>query len=74
MLFQEQRCTPHLPIEGAGSLAPWLRGEKTFIRKVINRQRPVLGICLGSQLIASALGAGVNPNPHKGSAGCRLKV
>ena len=44
---------------------PWLRKEKSFIRQVINRQRPVLGICLGAQLIASALGAEVKPNPHK---------
>jgi GMP synthase-like glutamine amidotransferase len=44
---------------------PWLRGEKVFIREVIDRQHPVLGICLGSQLIASALGAEVKPNPHK---------
>ena len=44
---------------------PWLRGEKVFIRQVINRRRPVLGICLGSQLVASALGAEVKPNPHQ---------
>lgn len=44
---------------------PWLRDEKAFIRQVIDRQCPVLGICLGSQLIASALGAEVKPNPHK---------
>lgn len=44
---------------------PWLRAEKAFIRQVIDRDRPVLGICLGSQLIASALGAAVRPNFHK---------
>lgn len=44
---------------------PWLRKEKAFIRQVIDRQCPVLGICLGSQLIASALGAEVRPNPEK---------
>lgn len=44
---------------------PWLIAEKAFIRQVIDRQRPVLGICLGSQLIASALGAAVRPNPEK---------
>ncbi|PKN13834.1 MAG: amidotransferase [Deltaproteobacteria bacterium HGW-Deltaproteobacteria-4] len=44
---------------------PWLVAEKVFIRQVIDRQRPVLGICLGSQLIASALGAGVRTNRHK---------
>lgn len=44
---------------------PWLRDEKVFIRQVIASDRPVLGICLGSQLIASALGAAVRANPHK---------
>ncbi|MDZ4184056.1 MAG: type 1 glutamine amidotransferase, partial [Desulfuromonadales bacterium] len=44
---------------------PWLVAEKVFIRQVINRRRPVVGICLGSQLIASALGAEVKANPHK---------
>jgi GMP synthase-like glutamine amidotransferase len=44
---------------------PWLLAEKVFIRQVIDRNRPVLGICLGSQLIASALGAEVRANPYK---------
>ena len=44
---------------------PWLIAEKAFIRQVIDRNRPVLGICLGSQLIASALGAEVRPNREK---------
>jgi GMP synthase-like glutamine amidotransferase len=44
---------------------PWLLAEKVFIRQVIDRNRPVLGICLGSQLIASALGAEVRANPQK---------
>lgn len=44
---------------------PWLRKEKAFIRQVIASNRPVLGICLGSQLIASALGAEVRANRYK---------
>lgn len=44
---------------------PWLIDEKVFIRQVIEYDRPVLGICLGSQLIASSLGAGVKANPDK---------
>lgn len=41
---------------------PWLAAEKAFIREVIARDAAVLGICLGAQLIASALGAPVGPN------------
>jgi predicted metal-dependent HD superfamily phosphohydrolase/GMP synthase-like glutamine amidotransferase len=42
---------------------PWLRSEKTFIAAAIAAQKPTLGICLGSQLIASALGAKISANP-----------
>lgn len=38
---------------------PWLMDEKQFIRSAIQQGVPVLGICLGAQLIASALGARV---------------
>jgi GMP synthase-like glutamine amidotransferase len=38
---------------------PWLRQEKELIRTFIQRGAPVLGICLGAQLIAAAGGAGV---------------
>lgn len=43
----------------------WLAGEKEFIRKTIELGKPVLGICLGAQLIASSLGAKVFPNSKK---------
>lgn len=44
---------------------PWLAAEKRFIGAVIELQRPVLGVCLGAQLIASACGAAVYPNKVK---------
>lgn len=44
---------------------PWLVEEKQFIRDCIKRDKSVLGICLGAQLIASALGSRVYPNPVK---------
>ncbi|MFA5181228.1 MAG: gamma-glutamyl-gamma-aminobutyrate hydrolase family protein [Syntrophales bacterium] len=44
---------------------PWLAQEKRFIRAAINYGTPVLGICLGAQLIASAMGAMVYRNSVK---------
>ncbi len=44
---------------------PWLVQEKRFIREVIDLGKPVLGICLGAQLIASAIGAKVYQNAEK---------
>jgi GMP synthase-like glutamine amidotransferase len=41
---------------------PWLADEKKFIRQVIDTGKTVLGICLGSQLVSSALGARVYRN------------
>ncbi|MBI1317611.1 MAG: amidotransferase [Candidatus Hydrogenedens sp.] len=44
---------------------PWLVDEKRFIGGVIALGTPVLGICLGAQLIAAASGARVYPGPHR---------
>jgi GMP synthase-like glutamine amidotransferase len=44
---------------------PWLVSEKQFVREVIKSGKPVLGICLGAQLIASAMGARIFRNPVK---------
>jgi GMP synthase-like glutamine amidotransferase len=44
---------------------PWLVSEKQFIREAINSGTPVLGICLGAQLIASAMGARIYRNHVK---------
>jgi GMP synthase-like glutamine amidotransferase len=43
----------------------YLRCEEEFIRDAIRRDVPMLGICLGSQLIAHALGAAVRRCPLK---------
>jgi GMP synthase-like glutamine amidotransferase len=43
----------------------WLRPEKEFVRDAVARGIPVLGVCLGAQLIASALGSRVYRNPQK---------
>jgi GMP synthase (glutamine-hydrolysing) len=44
---------------------PFLREEDLFIKEAIQRGKPILGICLGAQLIAKALGAKVFKAPVK---------
>jgi len=41
---------------------PWISDEIEFIKKVIQSEKIVIGICLGSQLVAKALGARVYKN------------
>lgn len=48
-----------------GAEHPHLETEKERILHAIEAGVPVLGICLGAQLIAHALGAQVGPNPRK---------
>jgi GMP synthase (glutamine-hydrolysing) len=40
---------------------PWLREETMFLQRLLATQTPVLGVCLGAQLLARASGAGVGP-------------
>ncbi|NTW48264.1 MAG: type 1 glutamine amidotransferase [Chlorobiales bacterium] len=44
---------------------PWLKTEKRLISETVAAKKPVLGICLGAQLLASALGARVYKNRHR---------
>lgn len=44
---------------------PWLKLERDFIRRVIERGTPAVGICLGAQLLSDALGGIVQPNKDK---------
>jgi GMP synthase-like glutamine amidotransferase len=41
---------------------PWLKAEKRFIRMAVATGKLVLGVCLGAQLIAEALGGKVSKN------------
>jgi GMP synthase-like glutamine amidotransferase len=42
---------------------PWLVGEKAAIKRTAESGKPIIGICLGAQLLARALGADVTRNP-----------
>jgi GMP synthase-like glutamine amidotransferase len=44
---------------------PWLKAEKLWIRQFIEQGKPVIGLCLGAQLIANSLGARVRKNEVK---------
>ena len=44
---------------------PFLRQETRYLERVIRAGIPVLGICLGAQMIAKACGAGVRKAPVK---------
>ena len=42
---------------------PWLETEKRLIAEAVPAGAPFWGVCLGSQLLAASLGAGVGPGP-----------
>lgn len=41
---------------------PWLREEQALIRDAIVKKKQILGVCLGAQLLADALGGAVTKN------------
>ena len=43
---------------------PWLRDEMRLIEDAMKSNLPVLGVCLGAQILAAALGAKVERNPN----------
>ncbi len=44
---------------------PYLQRECDLIREAAHSEKPVMGLCLGAQLMASALGAPVQPGPQR---------
>lgn len=46
-------------------ILPWLSNEIAFVRRALESNRKVVGVCLGAQIVARALGAAVSRNPVK---------
>ncbi|MCK4750531.1 MAG: type 1 glutamine amidotransferase, partial [Bacteroidales bacterium] len=44
---------------------PWMQDEIEWVSEFIECGKPVLGICLGAQIIAASLGVDVYPGKHK---------
>jgi GMP synthase (glutamine-hydrolysing) len=51
-----------------GDDLPWMSKEIDFLKEAHQRQLPVLGVCLGAQLIAKSLGGEVGPSGPAPSA------
>lgn len=43
---------------------PWLRDEHALLLRLLDRRVPLLGVCLGAQLLAKAAGASVHGAPE----------
>jgi GMP synthase (glutamine-hydrolysing) len=55
-------------------LYPWFAPEIEIIAARLKTQRPILGICLGAQLMARALGARIYPAPAREIGFAPLKI
>jgi GMP synthase-like glutamine amidotransferase len=53
--------------DAGGSKYPFLAQEMDVLKRMIAHDRPVLGICLGAQMLAHAAGAKVYPNVKPGA-------
>jgi GMP synthase (glutamine-hydrolysing) len=83
-----QRIPASLPLDRAAGLVvmggpmnvdesdrfPFLSVELTWIREAVSRSVPLMGVCLGAQLLAKALGARVYPNGIKEIGWYRLRM
>lgn len=53
---------------------PFLKQEDSFLKEMIRRDIPTLGICLGAQLIAKAAGASIKRALHKEIGFSRIRL
>ena len=53
---------------------PWLRDENFFIQRLLDLHVPVLGVCLGAQLIAKASHASVGPAREPEIGWCEVEL
>jgi GMP synthase (glutamine-hydrolysing) len=51
---------------------PWLPQVRALLRDAVSREVPTLGVCLGAQLLATANGGRVSPNPDGPELGAQL--
>jgi GMP synthase (glutamine-hydrolysing) len=51
---------------------PWLPQVRALLREAVAREVPTLGVCLGAQLLATANGGRVAPNPDGPEFGAQL--
>jgi GMP synthase-like glutamine amidotransferase len=53
---------------------PWLAAEKALLAELLARDTPLLGVCLGAQLLAEAAGARARAAPRPEVGWYRVKV
>ena len=53
---------------------PWLREEEQYVRALLDRRVPLLGVCLGGQIIAKAAGARVAPAAEPEIGWCDVEL
>jgi GMP synthase (glutamine-hydrolysing) len=53
---------------------PWLPAEVEVVQGLLAREVPVLGVCLGGQLLAKAAGAHVGPSPELEAGFVRVEL
>ena len=63
-------------VQNVGDNTPWMQPELEFIKKAHGAELPILGICVGHQMIAHALGGQVGPmdKPEVGFVNVKVAV